>query len=328
MDQRANIMPKQNTEEQLAELNQLYSVDDNQIIIQTVSRALHSKSFRVVAKAAKICEEKLLYALEDELIAGYQKLLRQKDPNCLAKSAIVRALVAQDCHNVDFYLAGLRYVQNEPGWGGPTDSAVDIRCSSAMGLVSTTYPRAMVELLPLLNDPEPNARIGAARAIRYGLRYEATLVFKQKLLCGDKEPEVLGECMSGLLTVDPDYSLPFVAAYLDSSDDILFELAALALGDSRLDEALEVLQATWSHTFAIHAERRRALFKAITLHRSEAAPDWLLGKLEHADAGLLETGIELLATYKHRPALKESMEAIVARLGNRRHHALYREYWR
>nr|CAA6829003.1 MAG: Unknown protein [uncultured Thiotrichaceae bacterium] len=322
-------MPKrnQNTEEQLADLNQLYSLDDEQVITQTIEQALHSKSCRVIAKAAKICEEKLLYQMEDELIASYQRLLKQKDPNCLAKSAIMRALVVQDCHDVDFYLAGLRYVQNEPGWGGPTDSAVDIRCSSAMGLVSTTYPRAMVELLTLLNDPEPNARMGAARAIKYGLRYEATLVFKQKLFCGDEEPEVLGECMSGLLTVDPDYSLPFIATYLDSTDDLLFELAALALGDSRLDEALEALQAAWGHTFAIHAERRRALFKAIALHRSDDALDWLLGKLEDADAGLLETGIEVLAVYKHRQALKDRMEDIVAGSGNRRHHALYREYW-
>jgi len=322
-------MPKQNQqiEQQLAELNQLYTLDDEQAITKTVKQALQSKSFQVIAKAAKICEERVLYALEDELVTSYQKLLEKKDPNCLAKSAIVRALVAQDCSNVDFYLQGLRYVQNEPGWGGATDSAVDIRCSSAMGLVSTTYPRAMVELLTLLNDPEPNARMGAARAIKYGLRYEATLVLKQKLMCGDEEPEVLGECMSGLLMVDPDHSLPFVATYLDSTDDILFELSALALGDSRLDEALEVLQTVWKHTFAVQAERRRALFRAIALHRSEAALEWLLMKLENADAGLLETGIELLAVYKHRPALKERMEDIVADSGNRRHHALYREYW-
>ncbi|MEZ5537071.1 MAG: hypothetical protein R3F02_15790 [Thiolinea sp.] len=314
-------------EEQLAALNQLASLDDGQAITEAVRQALHSKSRRVIAKAAKICEEKLLYQLEDELIASYRRLLRGKDPNCLAKSAIMRALVALDCHNVDFYLAGLRYVQPEPVWGGTADSAVDIRCSSAMGLVSTTYPRAMVELLTLLYDPEPNARVGAARAIRYGLRYEATLVFKQKLLCGDKEPEVLGECMSGLLTVDPESSMPFVAAYLDHDDDLLFELAALALGDSRQDEALEALQTAWGYTFAIHAERRRALFKAMTLHRSDAALEWLLGKLEEADAGLLETGIELLAVYKHKPVVKDRMGEVVAGSGNRRHHALYREYW-
>lgn len=315
-------------EAQLAALNQLSSLDDEQEVIAAVKTALHSKSRRVIAKAAKLCEEKLLYPLEDALIDSYDQLLRQQDPNCLAKSAIMRALVVLDCHNTGFYLAGLCYVQPEPVWGGTADSAADIRCSSAMGLVSTTYPRAMVELLNLLHDPEPNARVGAARAIRYGLRYEATLVFKQKLLCGDEEPEVLGECMSGLLTVDPDHSLSFVTAYLNSNDDLLFELAALALGDSRLDEALTALQTAWGHTFAIHAERRRALFKAITLHRSETALDWLLSKLENADAGLLETGIELLAVYKHKPAVKERIEEIVADAGNRRHHALYREYWR
>lgn len=315
------------TETQLAALNKLYTHEDEQHVIEKIKEALSQKNNRIVAKAAKLCEEKLLYSLETELIKSYQSQLKQADKNCIAKSAIMRALVALDCHEVDFYLAGLRYVQNEPVWGGQNDTAVDIRCSSAMGLISTSYPRAMLELVNLLNDPEPNARIGAARAISYGLSYEAALVLRQKLFCGDKEPEVLGECMSSLLSVESEQSLPVITAYLNNDDDDLFELAALALGDSHQESALEALQHCWKTTFAIEEHRRRTLFKAITLHRSQTALDWLLEKIETNDAGLLEMGIELLAIHKHRTHVKDHMATIVETFGNRRHHALYREYW-
>jgi HEAT repeat protein len=315
------------TETQLAALNELYTHDDEQHVIENVKKALSQKNNRIVAKAAKLCEEKLLYRLETELIHSYQNQLKQADKNCIAKSAIMRALVALDCHEVDFYLAGLRYVQNEPVWGGQNDTAVDIRCSSAMGLISTSYPRAMLELVNLLNDPEPNARIGAARAISYGLNYEAALVLRQKLFCGDKEPEVLGECMSSLLSVEPEQSLPTITAHLNNDDDNLFELAALALGDSHQESALEALQHCWKTTFAIEEHRRRMLFKAITLHRSQEALDWLLERIETHDASLLELGIECLAIHKHKTTVKERMTTILETYGNRRHHALYREYW-
>jgi HEAT repeat protein len=315
------------TETQLAALNALYTHDDEQYIIEQVKQALDQKNNRIVAKAAKLCEEKLLYPLEAALMQSYQQQLRLDDKNCIAKSAIMRALVALDCHEVDFYLAGLQYVQNEPGWGGPSDSAVDIRCSSAMGLMATAYPRAMLALVNLLNDPEPNARIGAARAVSYGLSYEAALVLRQKLFCGDEEPEVLGECMSSLLSVEPEQSLPIITAYLNHDDDDLFELAALALGDSHQEPALQTLQHCWKTAFAIEEHRRRVLFKAITLHRSQTALEWLLEKIETNDAGLLEMGIELLAIHKHKAQVKDRMATTVEKHGNRRHHALYREYW-
>jgi len=91
----------------------------------------------------------------------------------MAKQAIARALVSLECQDVTFFLEGIRYQQLEPTWGGSSDSAIDVRCSCAMGLVATGYSRAVAELTALLQDREWRARAGAARAISCGNPREA-----------------------------------------------------------------------------------------------------------------------------------------------------------
>ena len=108
--------------------------------------------------------------------------------------------------------AALRYRQLEPVWGGTADTAVDVRASCAMGLVASGYSRALVELTALLNDTDAAARVGAVRAIACGNPREAELLLRSKALAGDAEPQVLGECFTGLLAVEPEESLGFVAA--------------------------------------------------------------------------------------------------------------------
>jgi HEAT repeat protein len=115
-----------------------------------------------------------------------------------------------------------------------------------MGLVASGYPRALVELTALLNDSDAAARMGAVRAIACGNPREAELLLRSKALAGDAEPQVLGECFTGLLGVEPDESLKFVAGYLTHADEAVRELAALALGESRLDAALAPLKEAWA----------------------------------------------------------------------------------
>lgn len=78
----------------------------------------------------------------------------KQDPQYFAKRAIVRALVTLDAHDADFFLAGMRYRQLEPGWHGKTDTALDVPVGSAMGLVGSGGHRAAAALAELLNDPE------------------------------------------------------------------------------------------------------------------------------------------------------------------------------
>jgi hypothetical protein len=307
--------PQLSVEEQLRALDELPA--DAKDKAEALQRALATRNCRIAARAARLAEDALLYELMPALLAAYARFLDKpvkQDPSSIAKKAIVRSLVALDCSDAEFFSRGLRYRQLEPVWGGTVDTAADVRSSSAMGLVASGYPRALVELTALLNDPEPAARIGAIRAIACGNPREAELLLRAKVLAGDAEPQVLGECFTALLEVEPDESIGFVAACLGNADDAVRELAALALGESRLDAALAPLKDAWAGVL-IGNEFRRALLRAAAAHRSEAALDWLLGIAADARVPVALEVLEALAMYKHNPKLQQRLEAALGERG-------------
>jgi hypothetical protein len=95
---------------------------DPEKIQATVGKALKDRNCLMVKHAAELCEERLIYDLETDLVKAYQRFLKNPvriDPNCTAKGAIARALVALDSQEVEFFIAGLTYQQHEPVWGDP-----------------------------------------------------------------------------------------------------------------------------------------------------------------------------------------------------------------
>ncbi len=323
-------MASMTSDQKLAALSDLFDESDQQVLTVALKTYLADKHNRVLAKAAQLVEEKLLYELEPELKQAYQRMLPdavKKDANCIAKSAIMHTLVTLDSDDVDFYLAGLRYQQQEPVWGGSVDTAVDIRCSSAMGLISTTYLRAMIELVGLLNDSEASARAGAIRAMRYGQPYEAALVLRQKIMQGDSEVEILGECFITLLQVEPQHSLPLISRYLEEDDEDLYELAALALGQSHLDDALLRLQEAWKETFSIHQRQRQVIIRAVVQHRSDEAFDWLLSILMTGDESLVNSIIEQLSLYKGNVKLKLRLKKLLVEIDDKGHLDVFEKHW-
>lgn len=285
--------------------------------VAALQRALLG-NYRIAAKAAHAAEDALLYELTQALKIAYARFLvkpLKEDPSCFAKKALARALVALDCNDVDFLLAGVRYRQLEPVWGGTADTAAEVRASCAMGLVASGYPRALVELTALLNDAEAGARLGAVRAIACGNPREAELLLRAKTLAGDAEPQVLGECFSALLAVEPDESLKFVAGYLTHGDAAVRELAALALGESKLDGALAPLKEAWGGVL-VGEEFRRVLLRAAAAHRSEAAWNWLLELVVDARVPVAVALIEALAPYKHNAKLMQRLTNVLTERGD------------
>src|SRR5262252_941888 len=143
-------------ERQLAALDDLPA--DRAARSKPLAEALAHGHYRVASKAARLAGDALLYDLVPALIDAYRRFLDKplkSDPNCYGKKAIARALVALDCEDVEFFLAGLQLEQREPVWGGTADTAADVRSSCALGLVATGYPRALVAIAALLYDPEP-----------------------------------------------------------------------------------------------------------------------------------------------------------------------------
>jgi hypothetical protein len=303
--------PQESVDAELAALDELPA--ERAAKLAALEKALTSH-YRVAAKAARAAEDSLLYELVPALKSAYARFLDKplkQDPNCFAKKALARALVALDCDDVDFFLAGVRYRQLEPAYGGANDTAPELRASCAMGLVASGYSRALVELTALLHDEDAGARAGAVRAVACGSPREAELVLRAKALAGDEEPQVVGECFTGLLAVEPEQSIAFVAAFLGDADDAVRELAALSLGESRLDAALAPLREAWADPL-LGDDFRRALLRAAAAHRSDAALDWLVALVAEARVAVAVEAIDALAPYKHNAKLMRRLASVLA----------------
>jgi hypothetical protein len=320
-------MARASIDDKLAALEDLPA--DRAARVERLAAALADRHYRVVAKAARLGGEALLYDLVPALRDSYCRFLEnvpKSDPNCIAKKAIMRALAALDCDDVDFYAAALRYRQLEPVWGGRADTAVDIRCNAAMGLAATGYSRALVLLAELLHDAEAAVRIAAARAIACGSPREAELLLRSKALAGDAEPAVIGECFAALLSVEPDESLPFVVRHVEGTDETLKQLAALALGESRADGALPPLRAAWNEP-VVSEETRRVLIRAAAAHRSDAAFEWLLDIAKEARAPLAGEVIAALAAYKQNEKRAQRLKAVLAERSERSLEERFASLW-
>jgi hypothetical protein len=297
--------------------------------VDTLRAALSARHYRIVAKAARLAEEALLYELAGALVAAYPRFLDKAvkaDPNCIAKRAILHALVALDHDDAALFVAALRYRQPEPVWGGTRDTAAELRAAAAMGLVASGYPRALAEVAELLADAEADARLGALRAIACGQPREAEPLLRAKAAAGDAEPAVLGECFTALLAVEPEESVAFVARFLEHADEAVAEHAALALGESRAAAALEPLRAAWGKVL-LGESMRRTLLRAAAAHRSEAALEWLLAIVAEARAAVALEGLEALEPYKHNAKLAARLEATLAERGDPALMAHFAESW-
>jgi hypothetical protein len=310
-------------DKKLEALNALDPTADRSVQNATIGKCLADKHYRVVARAATLAGERSLRERLPDLLSAYARFLVEpikQDPHCVAKQAIARALVNLECDNVPFFLEGIRYRQLEPAWGGADDTAIDVRCSCAMGLVSSGYFRAIQELTALLQDPEWRARAGAARAISCGNPREAEALLRFKVLVGDPEPDVIGECFTGLLSIAKEECLPFVASYLADNNDGVRDFAALALGESRHPQAFDHLRTAWDD---IHdAESFRVvLIRAAALHRSELAFDWLISIIEHGTPAHADVAVEALSVYERNTKLVERVQAALAKRKPRRRRA-------
>ncbi len=322
--------PKRFAEEKLEALQDIVEHDTRASAQAALHSALKEKNNFFVAKAAGWAGEHLYYDLIPDLVNSYQRFLQnplKSDKTCAAKIAIVRALYELNYNDVEFFREGLRYRQLEPVWGGHVDTAVDIRCSSAMGLAATNHYRVMIDLVELLYDEEYIARIGAIKAMEMVDPYQAELALRHKIFQGDQEPEVIAQCFSSLMQVAAEESLDFVAACLHDSNVSVCESAALALGESRLDDALDIL-IDESRNIILHNTFRRSLFRAIALQRNNRAFDYLISIIETEDDSAACDVVEVLAIYNYNKVLEEKVKKLVSNRKSQGITQTFQQFWK
>src|SRR5438270_268976 len=136
-------------------------------------------------------------------------------------------------------------------------------------------PEQKTDLRMRIGD-RSNLIVAAAAALALGAvgAESAGLILRLKVRVGDRDPDVLSECLGGLLTVDPKENLPIVTEFLDPSNAAACEAAAMALGKSRLAEALDPLRGCLGRCHS--AELRQHILLAVAILRRPAAIDFLL----------------------------------------------------
>ncbi|MGH7137608.1 MAG: HEAT repeat domain-containing protein [Pirellulales bacterium] len=304
--------------EKRGELNALRDRAKSAEAVNALQTALADRSNRVVAKAAEIIAESENQQLEDDLKEAYRRLLVEpvkSDPGCLGKTAIAEALVKLECRDIDFYRSGIQYVQHEPTWGGNEDAAAQLRAVCAAGLVlCASLLEALDRFAQLLTDPAKTARIGAARAIASLGHAEGGPLVRLKLLLGDKEPEVVGECCAALLQLAPESGLPLVLDRLASPDADVAIQVAMALAESRNRKAFEPLRAAWKRQR--DPEARATLLLAIGLLRFAEANEFLLSLVRGRDASAAGDALRALKVHGKSGDLRQQIEAAVHEGGN------------
>jgi hypothetical protein len=276
-------------------------------------KALESKVNLLAAKAAALAGEFGRRDLAPQLAAAFGRFISdaaRSDKGCRALKAIATALfdLGAPAEAGEVFLAGVRHVQKEGGFGPPEDVASELRGICALGLVKIGYPDVMVELADLLTDAEPAARAGAARALGFAGQDAGALLLRFKLKMGDPDLDVMAECMSALVRLWPRKAVAFVGCFLESPLPGIPAGAALALGESRQPEALELLRRQWDRG-ASDPDDRKALLVAAAMLRLPQSLEFLLSVVRTAAAQDAADAVEALGLYKHDPAVRAQVEA-------------------
>lgn len=314
------------TEQALDRLAVLRNETASPALAHELRAYLKNRSNLVVAKAARAAGKARVTELVPDLVEAFERLMKNPaklDKGCAALTEIADALYEMDYVEPEIYLRGIHHVQMEGSFGPPVDAAAKLRAASALGLARTRYPHALDEIVSLLVDSWPQARVGAVRALATNGGEAGALLLKLKILSGESEPDVLAECFSGLLANAPETSLSLVASYADSDDLAVAEAALLALGSSRLPQALGLLGERWKRTAGGHL--RKILLVAIAMIRSDAAIEFLLALLPDSSPQTTKEVITALAIFRDNEKVRSKVEAAISARNDRTLAELFRQ---
>lgn len=290
--------------------------DEHEELVKNGLSSSHQRSIFLASELAERMEGRSFF---DELLDAYSGLLKKpvkSDPGCDAKTAIVSALSKSGFDNEDFYLEAIKYRQLEPVRGGSSDTAATLRVLAGFALTDINRIRAVEPLVELLLDSEKTARAGAARALATCGEEVAKHLLRMKLEFGDPEAEVVGEVCAAYLAMTHEAGLALACRFLRSeSMDHRME-AMLAIGESRMIEALEPLR---RHIVRIDdREEARIALTAIALIQHMDSTQYLLDALKPESGSIFKReAISALAHVRDRAAIKARIERVLSKIDDR-----------
>lgn len=309
---------RESLDDKLAAIRELRGQTLSPEQIAQLRKRIGDKSNLVVAAAATIAGENTLAELAKDLEAAFDRFLvnpLKDDKLCRAKIAVVEALDKMEYQNPDVFLKAARHIQFEPVWGGSEDTAPPLRAAGIVALARVEGTHSLPVLVDALADPAKDARIAAALALGAVGSESAGLLLRFKVRIGDKDPDVFSECLLALLTVDPKENLPIVCGFLDPGQATSCEAAAMALGKSRLAEALDPLKECLERSHS--REMRQHILLAVAILRRPAAIDYLVELVSTGSEPNAVEALSALGIYKDDPRLRERVAGIAKGRGSR-----------
>lgn len=292
--------------------------------VSELRKRIGDRSNLVVAAAAALAGENALVELAKDLETAFDRFLvnpLKDDKLCRAKIAIVQALDRMEHQATDLFRTAARHVQFEPVWGGTEDSAPPLRAAAVVALARAEGALCLPLLVDALADPAKEVRIAASSALGAVGTAAAGLVLRLKARLGDGDPDVLSECLGGLLAVDPAENLALVIEFLDPVGPAACEAAALALGRSRLPEALEPLKGCWPRCAS--PELRQQVLLAIAILCRPGATDYLTDLVASEAEPIAIEALSALRISKGDPRLRKRVEGLVRERGSARLRACF-----
>ncbi len=306
---------KPGLEERLRALDEARGDPSSAAARERLRTALAARECFLVARAAALAAELQLTELARDLEAALEHWMTpdpKRDPGCRAKVALARALAELDRHPVELLATGMRLVQLEPSFGKSVDTAPELRAVCAMGIARSGAGDAALRIVPLLLDTSPLARRGAVDALGACGQLEAEGLLRFKALLGDEEPEVVSTCLASLLLLAPARSLGFVEELVASPDPDTRAAAILALGDSRLEAAADVLVRRFE---PLAPEDRRLALLALVASRRDRALELVLSEVRAATDGRAADALRALAALRGDARMRERVDAALAERG-------------
>ena len=305
---------KKEFEQRIAAIEAMAKSSPSPEVTAALRKALAEKNNFLISKAAAVAGNQGLEVLTGNLLEAFSRFLMdaaKTDPQCWAKNGIVKALRQLGHSDAAVFLQGSTHVQMEPVWGGSTDTAAGLRGLCALALVDCILPakQLLSHLVNLTADKEKIVRVEAIRALSGTGLEEAELLLRMKALAGDREAEVTGQCLLGLLELKAPGAVEFVEKFLAADDELRFE-AINALGVGPQAETVDALIRCWKDT------RETDVIRALGLSKHMSAVDFLVDVCEKGPSMAASMAIEALANGRFREEARMRVEAALAHRGD------------
>ncbi len=197
--------------------------------------------------------------------------------------------------------------------GREEDTAATVRgaCTLALlGCTDLTREDKLWAVMRLLTEASPSLRKDGALALELLEGREAALLLRIKARMGDVDSTVTGQVLESLLRVEGVSAVSFIADFLKSTAAEVREEAALALGGSRLEQAVASLKEELTRKHSLFDPE--TIFRALSISRHQDALAFLYDVLRRRRPREVIAALEALALYRESTEIKGHIATLIA----------------